>query len=72
VAAPLTPEARQRRRLLGMALMAAGLLPFFGMMAYIVVIRHPSPLVIASTLACWGVFFTGKTILKNADLSAYR
>jgi hypothetical protein len=61
-----------RRRNLGLALVVLGLVPMLALMAHIVIDRHPSGLVIVGTIACWLVFFAGKTILKTATLASAR
>ena len=62
-----------KRRNLGYALIAGGLLPWFGLMAYIVAYNNkPGYGLIAATFACWGVFFVGKSLLKSAGSAGWK
>lgn len=62
----------RKRRNLGVTLLVAGVVPMIALMIYIVMVRTPSMLVIVATVACWLVFFAGKTIMKTATLASAR
>lgn len=61
---PPSSATTQHRKRIGIALMAGGIVPWVALMAYIVAIRHPSPWLIAITIACWATFFIGKTLIR--------
>lgn len=53
------------RKKIGITLMLLGVIPWLALMLYIVQVRIPSGPVIAATVACWAIFFLGKTLTKS-------
>lgn len=65
-------QSLRMKRNIGIGLLVAGIIPMIALMIYIVMVRTPSMMVVVATVACWLVFFAGKTLMKTATLASAR